>query len=199
MRMFLMTAVAAFLIGCGNSGAESANADTTATPDTSSASWNVDKSKSKLGFSATQSGNRFEGEFTDYTVQIDFDPDDLSDASITVSVNMDSVETGDKQRDGALPGSDWFKTKDFPTAQFTSTDVKPVGEGSYEATGALTIRDVTKDIVLPFTVNIDGDTATAEGSVTLMRTDFGVGQGEFTTGKWVSLEVDVTVDITATR
>ena len=199
MRMFLLAASALLAVGCGNSGAESSSTEMTATSETSAASWNVDKSQSKLGFSATQNDNRFEGEFTDYTAKIIFDPENLSNASIDVSVSMESAETGSRERDGALPGSDWFKIKEFPTAEFVSTDIKSVGEGSYEATGALTIRDVTKDIVLPFTLDIEEDTALAKGSVTLLRTDFGVGQGEFATGKWVGLEVDVTVDITATR
>lgn len=199
MRFFLIAAITTLIVACDNGDNESASISAVVIPDANSTSWSVDKARSKLGFSATQNGNRFEGVFTEYEAQIFFDPKNLSDASVNVSIKMDSAETGDRQRDSALSGADWFKVKEFPTAKFISTDIKLVGDGNYQAIGALTIKDITKDIVLPFTLNIEDDTATSNGSVTLVRTDFGVGQGEFSTEQWVGFEVDVSIDVVATR
>ncbi|MEX0645843.1 MAG: YceI family protein [Parvularculaceae bacterium] len=161
--------------------------------------WTVDMTTSRLGFSASQTGKPFEGQFEKFDAKIAFDPADLSKSSIDVAIDMTSAKTGDRQRDQALPGSDWFKTKDFPTARFAATEVEEAGEGRYIAHGSLTIRDATKPIDLPFSLEINGDAAHAQGEATLMRVDFGVGQGEFATDEFVGLEVRVIVDVTATR
>ncbi len=161
--------------------------------------WTVDMAKSKLGFSASQTGKAFDGRFEKFDAKILFNPADLSTTSIDVTIDMTSAKTGDKQRDQALPASDWFKTKEFPTAKFVSTNVEESGEGRYIAHGSLTIRDRTNPIDLPFSLHLSSDEAHAQGEVTLMRVDFGVGQGEFATDEWVGLEVKVSVDIAATR
>lgn len=161
--------------------------------------WTVDMAKSRLGFGASQTGKPFDGHFENYDAKIVFDPADLSKTLIDVTIDMASAKTGDRQRDQALPGSDWFKTKEFPTARFAATNVEETGEGRYVAHGSLTIRDATRPIDLPFSLEINGDRAHAQGEVTLMRVDFGVGQGEFATDEWVGLDVKVTVDVVATR
>ena len=137
--------------------------------------------------------------FEKYDAKIVLDPDNPADAQIDVTVDMSSAKTGDKQKDSALPGSDWFKAKEFPTARYVATTVGKQADGSYVAEGDLTIRGVTKPLALPFALTIDGDTATAKGEASLVRSDFGVGEGEFADGTWVGLDVKVTVDIVATR
>lgn len=163
------------------------------------ASWKIDQAKSKLGFSGTQTGKAFDGEFRKFDAAIKFDPDNLEGSSINVAVDTSSAVTGDRQRDSALPGSDWFASKAFPEARFTATRITATSEGSYLAEGELTIRDVTRPLSLPFTLVIEGDRAVASGEVSLMRDEFGVGRGEFETGQWVGLDVRVKVSITAQR
>jgi polyisoprenoid-binding protein YceI len=161
--------------------------------------WTIDYGASRLGFTATQTGNDFQGRFEKFDAKIIFDPVDLSTASIDVDIDMSSVRTGDRQRDVALPGKEWFDAKAYPIAKFVSANVEETANGEYVAHGALTIREVTKKIDLPFSLEIEGDTARAIGEVELVRTDFGVGQGEFATDEWVGFGVRVQVDITATR
>jgi polyisoprenoid-binding protein YceI len=163
------------------------------------AGWIVDKAKSWVSFTGTQTGKEFTGRFSNYGAAIVFDPDDLSMAEIEVGIDMSSAKTGDKQRDDALPGKDWFAAAAFPLARFSASDVVATGAGAYEARGRLTIREATRDLALPFTLSIDGSRATADGAVTLVRTDYGVGQGEFATGEWVGLDVKVSFHIEATR
>jgi len=196
MRVLFVGALAALtLAACGQSQSSNPAAPIAASPG----AWVVDKDASKLSFTATQTGSAFEGEFETFSADIVFDPADLANASISIAVDTASAETGDRQRDTALPGSDWFKAKEFPSATFVSNEVVETGEGAYEARGKLTIRDVTRDLVLPFTLAIDGGKAHAEGGVTLARTDYGVGQGEFSTDEWVGLEVGVSFVIEATK
>jgi len=161
--------------------------------------WMLDKPASRLDFEATQTGRLFKGSFGAFDASIVLDPADLSTASIEVVVDMNSAKTGDRQRDAALPTADWFAVKAFPTAIFRSREIVSVGEGAYEARGALTIRDATRQLALPFTLAIEGDRAKADGAIELIRTDFGVGQGEFATGQWVDLKVSVSFHVEAVR
>ncbi|MEE2691636.1 MAG: YceI family protein [Pseudomonadota bacterium] len=197
MRSFVFSAVIAVALAACGEPAQKAEAAPAA--QASAGAWAVDKGASKLLFTGAQTGNKFEGAFRSFAADIVFDPDNISAASIDVTVDTGSAATGDRQRDAALPGADWFKTKEFPTAKFSSRDIIATGENAYEARGTLTIRDITRDLTLPFTLRIDGERAHAEGAVTLVRTDYGVGQGEFSTGEWVGLEVGVSFVIEATK
>ena len=170
---------------------------TAAAADT--ANWKLDPTKSRLGFSGTQIGTKFEGQFTRYSAVIDFDPDHLDTSHITVTVDLASAATGDTQRDTALPGTDWFDMAEFPQAKFDSTAIQSRGPGAYEAAAVLTLRGVSHPLVLPFTLEITGDTAHAHGHVQLVRTAFGIGQGPWATGQWVALDVGVDIDIIATQ
>ena len=170
---------------------------TAAAADTTS--WKLDPTKSRLGFSGTQTGTKFEGSFTRYSAAIVFDPDHLDSSHITVSVDLASAATGDTQRDTALPGTDWFDIADFPQAKFDTTTIQSRGAGAYEAAGVLTLRGVSHPLVLPFTLEITGAVAHASGHVQLARTAFGVGQGPWATGQWVALDVGVDIDIIAAR
>jgi polyisoprenoid-binding protein YceI len=163
------------------------------------ASWKLDPAKSQLGFFGTQTGTKFEGKFTRYSTVIVFDPNDLADSHITVTVDLASAVSGDTQRDTALPGIDWFNVAQFPQAKFETTAIHKEGANTYEAVGNLTLRGVTKPLTLPFTLEINGTTAHAQGHVDLVRTDFGVGQGPWASGQWVALDVGVNIDIVATR
>ena len=161
--------------------------------------WTVDLAKSKLGFSGTQTDQPFTGAFARYNAAIAFDPDHLESSAIKVTVDLASAATGDTQRDTALPGDDWFDVDHFPQATFVSRTIHKRPDGSYEAIGDLTLRGVTQPLTLPFTLDIKGDTAHAKGHAVLVRTAFGVGQGQWATGDYVALEVGIDVDIVATR
>ncbi|NWG70675.1 MAG: YceI family protein [Parvularculaceae bacterium] len=162
-------------------------------------SWKVDYANSRLGFVGEQTGKAFQGKFRKFEATIVFDPDNPATARIDVTVDMTSAVTGDKQRDSALPGSDWFKAKEFPVARYVARSVEKKPDGSYVAEGDLTIRGVTRRVPLPFTLTLDGKKATAKGEASLIRSDFGVGQGEFADATWVGLGVKVTIDLRATR
>lgn len=163
------------------------------------ASWKVDKGKSRLEFTGVQTGKGFTGAFSSFETSIDLDPENLAAARIGIVIDMTSAKTGDRQRDAALPTAEWFSTAAFPNATFSSSEVLATGPDAYEARGKLTIRDVSKDLLLPFTLKIAGDHAVAEGAATLVRSDFGVGQGEFATGAWVALDVGVSFHLEADR
>ncbi|MCW2283892.1 polyisoprenoid-binding protein YceI [Rhodoblastus acidophilus] len=153
---------------------------------------------SALTFTGTQMGDKFTGAFSRFDAKISLDPDHPEAAKIAVSVDLASAATGDRQRDGALPDKDWFDVAKTPTASFVATEVSRTEKG-FVARGDLTLRGVTKKIVLPFTLDINGKTARAKGHADLLRNEFGVGQGDYSSDSWVAFQVGVDVDLVAER
>jgi polyisoprenoid-binding protein YceI len=183
------------LSACGERQAPSALAGAPADPD----AWVIDYDRSRLEFTATQAGQSFRGRFDTFETRVRFDPDALDDFSVEVVVDMKSARTGDRQRDQALPTADWFDAREYPTARFVAGDAARTGPNAYEAQGTLSLRETSRDLPLAFTVDIDGRNAHARGSTMIVRTDFGVGRGEFVTDEWVCFEVNVSFEIFASR
>ncbi len=171
----------------------------TAAPALAAEAWTVDPAASSLRFQATQDGKPFEGRFDRFTADIRFSPDDLAASAVTVTVELDSAATGSRDRDGALPGREWFHTRQHPTATFAADAFTATGPDRYRADGTLTLKGETRPLALPFTLTITGDQAEASGQVTLDRTAFGVGTGDFASGDMVGTEVTVSFTIQASR
>jgi len=160
--------------------------------------WKVDKA-STLGFETTWGGDAVKGRFTNWTADVLFSPDALDKSRVSVSVDMAGVESGDAQRDAALPTEDFFDAKAHPRATFTATRFEKVSEGRYVARGKLSLRGVSLPLALPFSLQIDGDKARVRGVTSLDRTAFGVGQGEWANTEQIPAKVTVRVDLTARR
>jgi polyisoprenoid-binding protein YceI len=158
--------------------------------------WTVDKDASRLGF-VVGGDTPFTGTFGRWDAQIAFDPNDLPGSKVQATIDTASAKTGDQTRDEMLPTGDWFSVKDFPQAMFTTRTITAESAGHYVAAGDLKIREVSRPVTLPFTLDIIGDTAKMSGSLTVDRTAFGVGQGQFKTGDMVPLDVKITVDLVA--
>lgn len=163
------------------------------------ADWTVDAGASKLGFSGTQNGEAFRGKFAHFAGTVAFDPAKPEAGHADITIDIASASTGDTQRDEALPQPEWFDAKKFPQAHFVASGFKAKGGDAYEADGQVSIRGVAQPVTLPFTLTIAGDTAHAKGRAELVRTKFGVGQGPWSSGQWVALEVGVDVDLVAKK
>ncbi|HIJ61848.1 MAG TPA: YceI family protein [Rhodospirillaceae bacterium] len=161
--------------------------------------WTIDPGTSLLAFTGSQSGAAFDGRFTRWRADIDFDPARPSAGHVVVVVDMNSAVTGDITRDQSLPQADWFDLQRFPEARFEAREFRPLGGNAFEAPGDLTIRGVRKPAALRFTLDIDGAVAHAKGRLAILRSDFGVGQGAWKSDQIVGLEVGVIVDVTARR
>lgn len=160
--------------------------------------WIVDYEQSSVSFAGTQEGEPFNGSFGSFTADIVFDPAHPESGSIKAVIAMASAGADSSDIEDSLPTSDWFATKAHPTATFESTDITG-SDGDYEAAGTLSLKGIEKAVILPFMLEIEGDTALAHGQIDLTRTDYDVGSGSFSSGDWVGLTVTVTVDITASR
>jgi polyisoprenoid-binding protein YceI len=163
------------------------------------ANWTMQPAKSTLGFSGVQTGAPFHGAFAQWTAQISFDPANPRAAHVKVNIETASAKTGDTQRDTAMPDADWFNASAFPQAVFEATGFTPEGGNKYLAAGTLTIRGISQRITLPFTLVITGNQAEAKGEISLQRTTYGVGQGTWSSGDWVSLNTGVNFDVVAMK
>ena len=163
------------------------------------AGWTADPARSTLAFDGTQTGAPFTGKFRTWTATIDFDPAKPEAAHVRVDIDVASATTDDPQKDAAMPAEDWFDTGKFAHAIFEATGFKAKGGDAYETTGNLTLRGVSKPVTLAFTLTIKEDQAHAVGHAKLVRTDFGVGGGQWADGSMVGLDVAVDVDLVATR
>jgi polyisoprenoid-binding protein YceI len=168
------------------------------TPTPGKSNWVVDHAQSKLGFATIANGEDFEGVFGKWDAAIDFDPANLAGSQAVVAIETGSVTSDDPAADESLTSGDWFGSDLVPQAHFKTTSITAAGDGSYVANGEVTIRGVSKPAALPFTLAIEGDTATMHGSTVLDRGDFKFGVGSWQ-DKSVDYKVTVTVDIVANK
>lgn len=140
--------------------------------------FNIDPSHSRIGFSARHAMvTKVRGSFNDYTgaaVVAD------GVASLNIEINAASVDTRNADRDGHLQSADFFDAANFPKITFASTSVKDSGSEKIVVAGNLTIKDVTKPIIIEFDY---AGTATDpygnarfgfEGAAEINRKDFGL-------------------------
>ncbi|MGC1549655.1 MAG: YceI family protein [Rhodanobacter sp.] len=161
------------------------------------ADYAVQPAGSTLGFSSTFQGSGFDGHFDTWTAVISYDPAHLANSKFDVTVDLASAKTGDKDRDGALPGTDFFDVAKFPKAHFVTTGFRQNG-AQVIADGQLTLRGVTKPVSLNVTFKPQGTGATLDVSSTLKRLDYGVGGGDYTDTSVIGADVKVTAHLVLT-
>ncbi len=111
--------------------------------------WAIDPTHSEVQFKVKHlMVSTVTGLFTHYEGTLTMNGDDFEDATIAFSADVASITTGNEQRDGHLKSADFFDAENFPKLTFTSTSMKKTGDDSYELTGDLTIRGVTKPVTL---------------------------------------------------
>jgi polyisoprenoid-binding protein YceI len=168
--------------------------------------WTVDLSKSRIIFTGRQMGVPSKGEFKRFSANVQFDVSNLATSTAEVVIEIASVDTGNRDIDTELKRPKWFDVQKFPDGRFVASSFRAKGGKAYEAVARLTLRDVTREIVLPFTLDIGPDggnpgqeTARASGELTISRAQFGIGQAEWTDTQIVGDEVQVRIEIVAQR
>jgi len=126
---------------------------------------------------------------------------DYSDAKIVFTVDVNSVDTDNENRDKHLKGDDFFNAEKFPTMTFVSTAFTPLGSNKYKLDGNLTIRDVTKPVSFDVTYggSISGQRGAKAGfkaRATINRFDYHLkwDRATETGGLVVGKEVGITVN-----
>ena len=112
------------------------------------ATWTIDTAHTEIGFKVKHLVvSTVSGKFTSFEVKLEGEKEDFSDAKISFTADVDSIHTGNEQRDGHLKSADFFDAAGHPKLTFTSTAIEKDGN-DYKITGDLTIRETTKSIVL---------------------------------------------------
>lgn len=154
------------------------------------ADYTVQPGSSTLGFSGTFQGETFQGHFEQWNAAISYDPANLAASKFDVTVHTASVQTGDSDRDSALPGEAFFDVAKFPEARFVTTGFRKNGN-QVVADGTLTLRGVSKPVSLQVNFASQGSGATLDVSGTVQRLDFGVGSGEYADTSVIGAEVKI--------
>jgi polyisoprenoid-binding protein YceI len=166
----------------------------------SAGTWTLDPTHSEVTFSVRHLAiSKVRGSFKKFDVTVVAGENPL-DTKVTASIDMASVDTNQKDRDGHLQTSDFFKIDEFPTMDFVSTGLTADGE-DFELTGDLTLRGVTKSIVLKGEfggIVTDGYGQTKAGAAAttkIDRTEFGVNWNAALEAGGLTLGNDVTINI----
>ena len=141
-------------------------------------SYTSDADQSRLEFVGVQAGAEFKGVFHKFTADVDFALETLASSRIDVQIDMNSVDSKDKDRDTTIRGKDVFDVAHYPTAHYMTRSITKTAAG-FSAVGALTLRGVTKDVPIEFQFAPAAAGAKLSGSAKLNRLDFGVGQGDW--------------------
>ncbi|MGB1285630.1 MAG: YceI family protein [Aggregatilineales bacterium] len=170
------------------------------------ATWNIDPAHSAADFVVKHMMfTKVRGNVPITGGVINFDPANPADASVEATLDIANISTGAADRDTHLKSDDFFSVETFPTMTFKSTGVDVVNDNNANITGDLTIRDVTKSVVLAVEFQGAGtnpwgqQVAGFEANITIDREDFGLtwNQALETGGVLVGKEVKIELDIQA--
>lgn len=111
--------------------------------------WKIDPIHSEVQFKVKHLViSTVTGSFGSYNGQIEADGDNFENAKATFTADIDSISTNNEDRDQHLKSDDFFNAEAYPQLKFESTNFENAGVGEYKVIGALTIRDVTREIEL---------------------------------------------------
>ena len=129
----------------------------------------------KEGFTIAFKSKDHTGEFKKAKGNIKFDESNLDNAKFDITIDVNSINTGNSMQNKKAQTSEWFEASKFPTIKFVSSKVEKSGE-NYSITGKLTMKGVTKEKKIPATVTKSGNDLTFSGKFTVNRIDYGVGR-----------------------
>jgi polyisoprenoid-binding protein YceI len=170
------------------------------------ATWEIDSGHSSANFSVKHMMvANVKGEFSKVTGSVNVDEKDITKSTVTATIDASTIDTRSEQRDGHLKSPDFFDVAKFPTITFKSKRVEKAGEGKLKVTGDLTMRGVTKEVVLDVDAALkeskhpfNGSTVTGMSATTKVnRKDFGLNWNKAleTGGMLVGDEVNVGLEL----
>ena len=185
MKQYLAIALSVLLAAAGSS---------------SQTTWSIDRAHSRVTFTVTHMVvAELTGRFTDFDGTLVSSKEDFTDAKIGATIKTASVNTDNEFRDKHLRSDDFFNADSFPTITFASTGVEKTGADTYKITGNLTIRNITKSVVLE--TKYKGQVSAGGGTKAGFKATTTIDRFEFGT-KWnkavdaTSLIVGKSVEIT---
>jgi len=171
----------------------------------SAATWNIDPDHSNVGFKVRHlMVSNVKGSFEKHKGTVEIDDKDITRSKVSVTIDTASVNTNVAKRDEHLRSADFFDAAKYPTMTFTSRKVAKAGKGKLKVTGDLTLRGVTRQVVL----NVEGPARESKdpwgnfrsgvvASTKINRKDFGLVYNAAleTGGVAVGEDVDINLEI----
>ena len=163
--------------------------------------WQIDPAHTNAEFSVRHLGiSTVRGSFTKTTGTVQYDPADPSKTAIDATIDANSIDTRNENRDKDLRSDHFFDVQKFPTLTFKSKAAQASGPGKMKVTGDLTIHGVTKEVVL----NVEGPSSPvkdqrgnlhvgASASTVVNRSDFGMTGYQGMVGNEITINIDVEV------
>lgn len=170
--------------------------------------YTIDPAHSTIGFVARHAMvTNVKGSFQDFTGTLHLDGTDPSRSTASLDVVMDSIETGNADRDGHLKSADFFKADEFPAMTFRSTKAEALGGDDYRITGELTILGTTRTLAIDLEFNgaakdpFGNERVGFEGKAEILRSEWGLTWNAAleTGGVLVSDKIKLNFDISAIR
>jgi polyisoprenoid-binding protein YceI len=165
----------------------------------------IDKVHSQVGFSIRHFFSKVPGQFKDFSGTVVVDEKDPPASSVEVTIQTASISTGNDRRDAHLRSPDFFAADSFPALTFKSTKVAPAGKDRYQVTGNLTMRGVTRPVVLDVEflgmgqIGIGGQNlgtkAGFDATTSVNRRDFGINWNKTLDAGGVMLGEDVAISL----
>jgi polyisoprenoid-binding protein YceI len=170
--------------------------------------YTIDPAHSTIGFVARHAMvTNVKGSFQDFTGTLHLDGTDPSRSTASLDVVMDSISTGNADRDGHLKSADFFKADEFPAMTFRSTKAEALGGDDYRITGDLTILGTTRPLAIDLEFNgaakdpFGNERVGFEGKAEILRSEWGLTWNAAleTGGVLVSDKIKLNFDISAIR
>ena len=164
--------------------------------------YKIDSTHSTVQFSLRHLVSKYTGSFSTVSGDITVDRDHLEKSSVEAKIDVGSINTSDEKRNAHIKSPDFFDFAKFPSMTFKSTAWKKTGEDTYDVTGDLTIKDVTKPVVLKAKLLGFGDGMGGaklsgwEVTGAIKKSDFGLA-GPAMLGKVLGNDVAIIIGIEA--
>jgi len=150
--------------------------------------------KSEIRFVSRQMGVNVEGRFRKWKANIVFLPKELAKSKAEFEIELGSIDLASDESESEVKRAKWFDTGKFPVAKFASTSIRETGGDKYDVAGTLTIKGISRDATVPIVLKKDAaGNSVAEGSFTIKRLDYKIGEGEWADPDTVANDVIVRV------
>lgn len=147
--------------------------------------------KSAVTFVYRQMNVPVEGRFRRFKGQVGFDPARPAAARAEIEIELASIDTGLPEANEEVAGKPWFDTRAYPLARFVATAIKPLGNQRFDVAGRLSIKGRALDVSTPVSFRQEGAHAVFEGTFTLKRADYAIGEGIWADFGTVANEVQI--------
>jgi len=155
----------------------------------------MDRAASRLEFIASFEKTAAPGVFAAFDTRVRFDADKLSESRIDVTIAVTSANMMSADVNKAIRGAEWFDFQRFPQAEFHATDIRRTEANRYVARGTLSLKGVSQPVEVPFRWTESANGATMDGEVTVKRTQFGIGIGEWAATNVIGADVRVKFNV----